>query len=231
MSVAVIVPWRDTSPWRNVVCEVVVEHYRNELAVDEVTLVDAGGSDFNRAASKNLGVTQTTADVLVIADADTLVPGANLRAAVDFARECSVVVPFDTLVGLSQSGTEMVMRGMMPPFADWRGDAPEHVELDWRQRSDGGVNVCTRAAFEASGGFDERFVGWGFEDSSFAFAMHTLVGPPMWLSATAVHLWHPLDPTRRDSALQSTLLGLCKRYEQAAGDVDAMTALVAERAA
>lgn len=231
MSVAVVVPWRDTSPWRRIVMEHVVEHYKRELPIDELQIVDAGGEPFNRGASKNLGVARSSSDVLVIADADTLVPGANLRAAVDFARTHSVVVPFDSLIGLSQHGTELMLRGEIGPFANWRDETPEHVELDWRRRSDGGVNVLTREAFELAGGFDERFVGWGFEDSSFAYAMNTLVGETLWLQATAVHLWHPLDPTRRDSGLQSTLLSLCKRYEQAAGDVDAMTALIAERAA
>lgn len=231
MSVAVVIPWRNTDEWRHAVMEHVVEHYQRELPIDELHLVDAGGSTFNRAASKNLGVARTSSELLVIADADTLVPGANLRAALDFARTSSMVVPFDSLIGLDKRATQHVLSLDVEPFVDWRSHAPMNVELDWQQRSDGGVNVCTRAAFEQAGGFDERFVGWGFEDTTFSLSLSTLVGPVMWLSAAAVHLWHPTDRTRRDSALQSTQLALCKRYELAAGDPVAVRALIDERAA
>jgi predicted glycosyltransferase involved in capsule biosynthesis len=33
--------------------------------------------------------------------------------------------------------------------------------------SPGGCNMITKEAFEKIGGYDERFVGWGFEDTDF----------------------------------------------------------------
>ena len=39
--------------------------------------------------------------------------------------------------------------------------------------------VVHREAYEAVGGHDERFLGWGSEDQAFALALTVLVGQPL----------------------------------------------------
>jgi len=94
--------------------------------------------------------------------------------------------------------------------------------------STGGVLVIRPDAWALAGGMDERFTGWGCEDSAFLAAADTLLGPSVRHPAQIVHLWHPTADTPgpgRDANYE-----LLRRYRAAEGDVPAMRALIAERA-
>lgn len=54
----------------------------------------------------------------------------------------------------------------------------------------GGLLVVSRDGWDRVGGYDERFVGWGHEDSVFNIA---LLLKAAWdrIPGSAWHLWHP----------------------------------------
>ena len=52
-----------------------------------------------------------------------------------------------------------------------------------------------RAAWDRLGGFDERFVGWGFEDMAFQSAVCGLLGHER-IEGDVYHLWHPRSEER-----------------------------------
>lgn len=58
--------------------------------------------------------------------------------------------------------------------------------------------ALSRELVERSGGFDERFVGWGLEDTEFAYRLH-LLGADIQVcsSAAAWHCSEPADPWMR----------------------------------
>jgi GT2 family glycosyltransferase len=126
------------------------------------------------AAARNLGVRASAADTVVLLDVDC-VPGAELVAA--YARAVEHV---DGLVsgplrylrpGQCPSGwTEPDLqlgsdphpaRPHPPPGRLWRDD---RHELAWTTSL-----ALRRGSFERIGGFDERFHGYGGEDTDFAF--------------------------------------------------------------
>lgn len=78
--------------------------------------------------------------------------------------------------------------------------------------------------------YDERFVGWGYEDSAWDLAMKTLAGQPYRVKGALYHLWHPL--TTRLQARQSGALKRNRRlylqYKAARGDKEAIRALLRE---
>lgn len=97
------------------------------------------------AATRNAGARMARGDVLVFVDADTLVDADLLRAALDALRDGAIgggaAVAFTGRVAWHQRLlTRLVMRAFRRT-----GIAP------------GCFIFCTRAAFDAAGGFDERW--------------------------------------------------------------------------
>jgi hypothetical protein len=89
------------------------------------------------------------------------------------------------------------------------------------------MNVMTRSCFEAVGGFDERFIGYGFEDIALALSLETICGPHHRMAGTIYHLWHPWAEFLHQNYPIS--LELYQRYAAAAGDAARMRALMKER--
>jgi len=223
-TVSVIIPYRESDEWRarsrHYVTVALALTFGLDGSEPEVIQADDPHESFNRGRAINAGVEQSSGDVLVFADADLWIPPQALRYALTVVNEYGMVVPFDNLIGLGPEATEMVYAGADPSQV-W---AAGHVELDWRRRSVGGCNVLRRDVFETVGGFDERFAGWGSEDSAFEAAVSTLGGPVGWVPARAVHLYHPVDKTR-GTVLTDNNAMLAEEYQLAWGDVEAMRAL------
>jgi hypothetical protein len=98
-----------------------------------------------------------------------------------------------------------------------------------------------REAFEAVGGWDERFRGWGGEDHSAMRAVDTLYGPHKTLPGQVLHLWHPVlskdglsdwveykERIWDNQPLAESNGSLAYRYSIINGDVKRMRALVDE---
>lgn len=73
---------------------------------------------------------------------------------------------------------------------------------DWHQNSFSGLVACPRILWDAVGGFDERFVGWGFEDMAFWSACCALGDGFQRVTGIAVHLWHPIIHENREGSLE-----------------------------
>lgn len=143
---ALIVPWRDTGSRRRHNFENMMELWRRFDVSRETCIVDSGHGQFSRGASLNQGVRETRADILILADACLLPSHDSVASALALASsEACVALPFETCHQTRPSG--------------------EMFEEGWL--SVGGINIMRRDVFEAIGGFDERYVGWGWEDNDF----------------------------------------------------------------
>ena len=118
---------------------------------------------FNLAVARNNAARKAQgADVLVLADADTIPDIASVLAAVEDPQ--GVTYPFSTYLHIPG---EWVYRSDL--FA---------AQPDQRYNgSVGGIVVCEAETYWGIGGMDERFHPvWGYEDNAFALAAQTLVG-------------------------------------------------------
>jgi len=124
--------------------------------------------------------------VAVIADADTIPPEGLDAAVVAALRSGGGVRPHDRLYRLTPSGSIAAAN---------RGTAalePRHIE---REHPGGGFLIVAREGWDRVAGFDERFVGWGHEDSSLNIQ---LLLKADWdrIPGEAHHFWHP-EPERK----------------------------------
>ena len=156
-----------------------------------IFLGDSPGA-FNRAAARNAAAEAAgNWDVAVFADADTIQEEAPLQRAV---RTKGAVIPWNTRWMLNKAGTKRISLDG-PPIVPSRSElvAPEHQH----PKGAGATLVISRAAWDAVGGFDEGFKGYGFEDRAMRMALEAVVrGGVKRTRGTVWHLYHP--PVRRE---------------------------------
>lgn len=180
MRFAILVPWRPDP--RDERRQVLWDWTRPYL--EEIGPIFTGGctGTWARAVACNRAAEAAGDwDVALVADSDTIPePGAIERAVQWVSSTGGAARPHLDRYLLTRDGTlRIAQRG---PEAV----RPEDVDHSW---PGGGLLVLTRDAWEAVGGYDESYVGWGYEDSQMTM---NLLRVSRWdrLPGRAWHLWH-----------------------------------------
>ncbi len=138
----------------------------------------------------NAGVAIARNEVIAKVDADILV---RHDGASEFDRLARAV-------GRGQIGLAIAQATDLPPELSaaeaWRlisnGETPSSGRLraKWGQ---GGLAIFSRATWDAVGGVDGRFTGWGNEDNDFAERVRRSGRRLVWADRRleAFHVWHP----------------------------------------
>lgn len=224
--VSVVMPWRSDHGHRDRILDWNYRRWRAFLPDAEIGTWGHVGDPFSRSRARNKGVANSVGGVVVLADADTTVPSSlDLVIAIEWVRQTGQwVLPYETYFNLSEQDSERVLAGPV--------DARLGVPDVWEFRLEdavSGVIVLSREAFRSVGGYDEHFVGWGFEDRAFALALETMWGRPKRLPNHLLHLWHPVASNEgfgNPSIHENQARWL--RYMKAKGNRPAMWDLLAE---
>lgn len=148
---------------------------------------------FNRSAAINSAAKEAGDwDVAVICDSDTVVPAAQLEEAVTTADRTGLLVSALTrVVELTRESTDPLLAG-----TDIDADLSRLKKVKTRTKDDmtqSSVLAVPRRLWDAVGGFDEEFCGWGCEDNAFWLAATVFGGgDPLRVEGSAYHLWHEL---------------------------------------
>lgn len=191
MRTVVLVPRRADGGVRDRLWTYCQERWRTEHPDFEIFEGHHDTGLFNRSAAINRAATRAgDFDTAVVIDADVVIDRALVRAGLALAQRFDrVVFPFRVYEAVNELGTSRIMAG-------WTGDwKTASTKAYWDS-----VSTCVmipRRVWDAVNGFDERFVGWGFEDSAMACAADT-TGGRLRLEGTVWHLWHPPSPERND---------------------------------
>lgn len=177
------------------------------------------GPGWSKGAAVADAVSRTTADVLVVIDADLWID--NLADAVD-AVDAGWVMPQKLVHRLHPRATAAVLAG--GPFVS---KPQTWVQKPYACVEGGGVVVLRRDTY-LDVPIDPRFEGWGGEDISWGWALRTLVGPPARLDGDLWHLWHEPQARRNRRRGSEASEALAGRYRRALGDRSAMNELVRE---
>lgn len=166
---------------------------------------------FRVARCRNRGVAASTAPYLLFTDGDCLLPPDHVRVHLQ-ARRPGVVIGSDC-VRLDEAATaridlEAVRQGRFERWASVgerrriflkavRAKAYEIGRVRMRPRLSANNIALWRHDFERINGFDERFVGWGYEDCDLQDRLERAglrIRSILWRSRP-VHLWHPRAPS------------------------------------
>jgi len=182
---------------------------------------DDGEGLFNAAVARNRAA-EAAGDweVAIFADADT-VPWdwRPVKDAVkEAARTDAFVRPFTAYYVLDEQATERFMAtGRRPSIGARR--LGSHVY--------GGIHVVSRKLWDESGGYDERFLGWGGEDAAYQYACQTIRGYRR-LPGEVFHLYHAMQQRDPSTEQFKANVALEKRYVDSSRDKRTMRDLLAE---
>lgn len=207
VDVAVCVPWIDTTCSHRQAARDWTERWWQSIGVPVVH-----GSGPSRAAARNDAAARTDAQVLLFADADTVVPGDQLWAAAHLAQLSRRMVPaYVDHLRLGRSTTQQVLHRGPSKVPPSRGRPVTG--------SSSGCIAVTRGVNALVGGHDERFRAWGGEDRAYQYAVDTLTGGPgERIHGRSYHLWHPTAPdARKGHPGREASTQLALRYKAAAG--------------
>jgi hypothetical protein len=218
-------PWQDSGdPHRRESFEFVSAHLARIFPGVDIATHASGHTPFNLAACRNGLASEAMFggyDVMLLCDADLILDPDGAHAAVNAAMSetrSGLHLPFHSYRALTPKGRRMVLDGAAPDTA------PAIAEFDW---SVGGAMVCRPDTWWLLGGQDERFQGWGGEDTAFYCASLTLLSNYTRHQGTAYHLWHPSNQDPEDPHYIANFK-LLDRYGEAKDDRAAMQGLINE---
>lgn len=184
MDVSILLPWRPDGGIRDRIFYGYVLPRWTETGADVCVGEDDPEGPFNCSRAQNRAFRQAKHDRLFMIGADTLPDrGALVWARAHLIHTYHWFPIFEKTGYYSEADTERILSG-----AD-----PDSIELDYVLPFCTGPVALTRDAYVATGGMDERFSGWGYEDAAFRQTLAGLFGAPPALPATARCLWHETD--------------------------------------
>lgn len=178
---------------------------------------------FNRSAGVNRAAALAGDwETALVIDSDVIVDTIATKQAVELAEKTGrQVFPFRDYRALNNQGAQKIMQG-------FQGGWMPFVKQTFKDNRSACFAI-PRRTWNKIGGFDERFIGWGFEDVAFAFAASAAAGNYLRLSGDLWHLWHPKSTeNNHQSKLYLANRDLCARYAEAMYSWEDMSALLSE---
>ena len=208
--VLVLIPYRPDLGHRDRIFTHLKDNYWKHIGFDLAVGENLDGP-FNRSAALNRSADREWG-FAVIADADTWVPVKQLHQALLTARVTGrLVAAFDAVVELSRTCTDDILSGRLSLAGSFGADRVRTRELETQSS----MLVVSRTLWDKTGGFDERFDGWGGEDNAFWKSCLLHGGEPKRVTGNAYHLWHPPAPGKHHGINYMRNRNLWLRYDQA----------------
>jgi hypothetical protein len=170
-----------------------------------VTTAEAPEGEWCKAAAVTPAVESSSADIVVVADADVWCDG--ISAAVDAIEGGAAwATPHLKVHRLTPEATEEILTG---------GELHDRVPLTepaYIGRVGGGILAIRRDVY-LDCPLDPRFIGWGQEDEAWNLALTALHGDVHQGVAPLYHLWHPSQPRQSRAIGSPRSAALLRRYK------------------
>lgn len=176
MTISVLVPFRGDGGQRDRLwthCRKLFEVMPVELVIGE----ESGEGPFNAAQAFNNAASKAKGDIFVLYGADQIPDWDRIQWGIEQLETHEWCALYANTAGYGYSSTNAILAGSPP------NDVPLGPS----------VPFCTAiAAIKATAWvpYDERFKGWGVEDSAWRLAVETLYGPSPQPSGTLRCLYH-----------------------------------------
>lgn len=198
--IGVVIPWRE-QPSRIPAFQALTKWYAENLPDAQIFFGDRPGPVWNMSGSRNDGIAAAEAagcEVIILSDADTFPQLEPLLEAVEAAKKDNKIhLPYTDYRMLKDKGTNDFFRGV--PLVDC-------YALTYPTACSG-INVFTPQAWKSIGGGDEKFKGWGYEDTAMQY-VHKLVHKTPYIAhrGIAFSLGHKIQSREDQNYLNNKFL-------------------------
>jgi predicted glycosyltransferase involved in capsule biosynthesis len=166
------------------------------VATDDSNNDKFGWYSFNKSKALNKGIKRAKNNNLLIIDVDIVLPHDSILKAMSQIDKHSIIFLFTNLYKLNRVDADGII-STPPTFSLPLVDLSAQTLNRRINLHANGCYMITKERYIACGQHDERFVGWGAEDSAFIIAADTMCDLPfLRLDEDAYHLWHPKGPDR-----------------------------------
>lgn len=158
---------------------------------------------FSKSVAVNNGVAKSSGDILLIIDADGYISVKNVLHCASEIRAARAqgqrlwFVPYRQFYRLTEAASKWLLRSDPNKPHQYPEPLPHLFTLAGANDPFIGhwygamIQIMPREAFEITGGWDERFRGWGGEDAAALRATDTMYAPHKTLPGQVLHVWHP----------------------------------------
>lgn len=208
--IAVLIPYGNETPWRKHALDHVTKWYAGELE-SPVIQIGFDGTPWCKARAVSSALARTTAEVVVVADADCITPGIS-KAVRAVQQGSPWAMPHLKVYRMGQQATKHIFDGVNP--GSLTGKLKWLDQNPYKGYEGGGITVLRRDVY-LQAPLDPGFVGWGQEDEAWAMALNGLYGPPWRGVAPLYHLWHEKPPRITRYAGSAESLARLRMYKEA----------------
>ena len=208
--VSIVIPFKSDDLHRKQLLEFIVNRYKNILPETEVIVAGDGKQDgWSKAKASNNGVKRAKGDIVMIVDADIIIPLNSLLQMIKFSVGEKVVF----LQGKKRDITQRSTKDVLTNSVDFL-DTSHEKEMVWNKA----IFCMTKDKFLNCKGFDERFEGWGGEELAFYQILNIYYGAPRFINCDIYyHLWHEVQSTKTDykNNIQNANKRMLNKYKRA----------------
>jgi glycosyltransferase involved in cell wall biosynthesis len=188
----------------NAICEYRIKNYAKVkkfwqnfgFKIIEVYPENIDNFFYNKSLCANIAALEADSKILIFADADCLIaPEAVKKAIIDIDSGRHSWGTINThVLRLSKEETEIFLEDSLPISK----------EKSYVGQKCGGLFLITRDLFIKIGGYDERFEGWGGEDTALSLLLDSIEkGYLPEKEEVLVHLWHPCQISKTPNVFHS----------------------------
>lgn len=149
--------------------------------------IDIPDSNFHKTALLNNAVNKHPEyDLYVMIDADSWIDGEIIDNIIRHGKDAPLVFPYSNCVYLNEAETRIKCR-----------HSASAIKMAYNSnipitRQSGLINCFSKSTYDAVGGFDEEFSGWGAEDDAFIFKVRRKFNlrELRCSTGTVLHMWH-----------------------------------------
>jgi hypothetical protein len=189
--VSVVVPYCDAGENRERLWRWLEPYWMHRLDYAEFILQPGPSKDFSKTEVLNEGIERANGQIIIAMDADTLMNVEQIKQGIRIAASGGWAMPYGHMYRLNMGDTDKIL-GCDP----WAFDPTKQIDPMLAREQVRAVHfgamcqVFPRDAWEALGGFDTRFRGWGSEDECMKLALDAIWAPCHILDGPVYHLEH-----------------------------------------